>query len=281
MRRWNRFLLACVLCVACSSSEPAPDSPTQADRTAIVNAACPTVTKPFFYTLTKDGKTSYLLGTRHASVGLAKFPQAVRDAFDGASTLVLESDLDTPLPPRTKTVEQELGADDFAKFRKLVGKQIADAVNANGIGSAVGAIILLYDDLDQQLDRELLRGAQKTKRDIVFLEDAKESEEIGEQVLTTGQVRNALKIVRSRKLLENTLRHDLELYCAGEWESSMLNSLGEPLVAGRNAKWIDRLEKLTTERDHVFIAVGNAHVIGMTGLIDMFQKRGYTLARNP
>ncbi|MFN0250428.1 MAG: TraB/GumN family protein [Kofleriaceae bacterium] len=73
----------------------------------------------------------------------------------------------------------------------------------------------------------------------------------------------------------------MQLDCAGEWESDTLDFLDEPIVKGRNEEWIDRLDTLATEKGGVFIAVGANHVIGPEGLIDMFQKRGFELARSP
>ncbi len=278
MRRIAMLLL--VAC-ACSSADTVPDSPSPENRRAVAAKACPAVTKPFFYSLTKDGKTSYLLGTRHASVGLAKFPAAVREAFEKASVLVVESDLQTHRETQQDTIEHVLGPEDFARYRKLVGKQIADAVNRNGIQSAAASIVLLYEDFDQSVDLELLKSARMAKREVVFLEDEAETATIANNLLGATQVRKMLDIARTRAVIAQSTEHDLALYCAGEWESSALASLAQPAVLGRNEKWIERLDKLATERDGVFIAVGNSHVIGMTGLIDMLQKRGYKLARNP
>src|SRR5258706_4178622 len=54
-----------------------PDAPPSlGERAKLVNAACPIVKAPYFFEVTaKNGKISHLLGTRHVSVGLAKFPE--------------------------------------------------------------------------------------------------------------------------------------------------------------------------------------------------------------
>jgi uncharacterized protein YbaP (TraB family) len=272
-----------VVVAACSSSA-APDSPTQGERAQFVATACPKVTNPFFYTLTKNGKISYLLGTRHVSVGLAKLPANVHAAWEKASALVVESDTIDMGPGRQVTsIETALGADDYAKYRKLVGSQIADQQNTHGVGNGIVSIITLFDDFDQQLDTELQRRAKEMKREIVYLETAADTEAIAgdDSVLGTDQLRKLLATARSRWMIRDSISHSLSLYCDGEWESSSLESLNAPIVKGRNEQWIERLDKLTTERDGVFIAVGAFHVIGPEGLIDMFQKRGFELARNP
>src|SRR6185295_11280752 len=136
-----------VLCALAACSPSSTDSPTDSEREQFVATACPQVTNPFFYSLTKDGKTSYLFGTRHVSVNLAKFPKTVRAAWDAASTLVVESDtIDLTPGSKVKSIEEALGSDDYAKYRKLVGSQIADKQNAHGVTAGIVSIITLFDD---------------------------------------------------------------------------------------------------------------------------------------
>lgn len=273
-----------VLSVAACSPK-APDSPSKSERAEFVAAACPAVTNPFFYTLTKDGKTSYLLGTRHVSVNLAKFPKTVQDAWGAASVLVVESDtLDTNGPAKAaKSIQQEIGDADYDKYRALVGSQIAGEQNERGVVNGIVSIITLYDDFDQQLDSELQRLAKAAKREIVYLETADDTEAVAadDPMLGANKLRELIRMAKKRTLIREGIRHSLSLYCAGEWESDTLDFLNEPIVKGRNEQWIERLDALATEKGGVFIAVGANHVIGPEGLIDMFQKRGFKLARNP
>src|SRR5260221_10148309 len=69
-----------------------PDAPPSlVERAKLVNAVCPTVKAPYFFeVVAKNGKVSHLLGTRHVSVGLAKFPQSVRDTIKAAKLAVFE-----------------------------------------------------------------------------------------------------------------------------------------------------------------------------------------------
>lgn len=282
----NRTSCVVVALVAACGSK-APDSPSKDERAKVAATACPEVTKPFFYTLTKDGKTSYLLGTRHVSVGLAKFPAKVRAAWDVASVLVVESDATAsgPAPDTQKvtSIEEALGGDDYEKYRALVGAQIADQQNPRGVTNGLVSIITLWDDFDQQLDPELQRLAKERKREIVYLESQEDGQAISDAdpMFGTKQLRKVLRMIKNRTMIRESTAHSLSLYCAGDWEADSLEFLSEPIVKRRNEQWIDRLDALATEREGVFIAVGSNHVIGPEGLIDMFQKRGYTLARNP
>ena len=69
-----------------------PDSPTLVERKHVVDEACPSVVAPYFYAVAKDGKTSYMLGTRHVSVALREFPPIVADKLRGAHLAVFEID---------------------------------------------------------------------------------------------------------------------------------------------------------------------------------------------
>ncbi|MGE0404017.1 MAG: TraB/GumN family protein [Kofleriaceae bacterium] len=277
--------LAWVVLLIVAACSVAPESPSKSERQQFVAAACPQVTNSFFYTLTKDGKTSYLFGTRHVSVGLDKFPRNVHAAWEAASVLVVESDTLDVAGPATAppSIEAALGGDDYAKYRKLVGTQIADEQNARGVANGIVSIITLYDDFDQQLDTELQRSAKEMKREIVYLETAKETGALAanDTLLGAERLRKLLAMTKNRRMIRESIRHSLSLYCAGEWESGTLEFLAAPIVKGRNERWIERLDALATERGGVFIAVGANHVIGPEGLIDMFQKRGFELARNP
>lgn len=54
---------------------------------------CPgivSIQKPFLYLLEKDGKQTYVLGTKHVGISLEQFPEYVRDAIDSSETVVFE-----------------------------------------------------------------------------------------------------------------------------------------------------------------------------------------------
>src|SRR5882762_8754488 len=90
------WVLVCgvLACRRTESSDPwsvkdDPDAPPSlAERHRHVEAACPRVTAPYFFSIEKAGKTSYILGTRHISVPLAKFPANVLEHLRAAKLAV-------------------------------------------------------------------------------------------------------------------------------------------------------------------------------------------------
>src|SRR5687767_13622961 len=94
---------------ACRASNPPP---TAEEVRALADRACPRVTRPMLFQVSKDGgPTTHFLGTRHAGVPLSKFPPNVRQTFEAAPVLVVESILDeTLMPPAGKRpLSEELG----------------------------------------------------------------------------------------------------------------------------------------------------------------------------
>ncbi len=103
MTRWSWLSFTCLVGWLGACSPPVPDSPTKDERHALAEAACPSVLRPFLFSIEKDGARSYMLGTRHTGVALAKFPAFVQERFATAKTVVLESvHPDTTAAPRAR-----------------------------------------------------------------------------------------------------------------------------------------------------------------------------------
>src|ERR1700733_310821 len=75
--------------VAVGSAEYMSWPPSLGERHTRAERLCPTVT-PYFFELSKDGKTSHILGTRHVGVPFAKLPKVVHDDLHAAKLAVFE-----------------------------------------------------------------------------------------------------------------------------------------------------------------------------------------------
>src|SRR5688572_9060616 len=100
--------------VACKQSAPAPEAKTQPATAPVVAkepaagsaAADPwqkdapkkdPLARPLFWSIEKDGKTSYALGTIHLGVDAeARLPQIVWDKIDALPAFAMETDLNDP-----------------------------------------------------------------------------------------------------------------------------------------------------------------------------------------
>lgn len=244
--------------------------------------ACPHVARAFFYTVTKDGKTSHLLGTRHAGVGFDKLPPDVKASFDASQALVLESVAHGALDaePVTQTIEAQLGPEPWRKFRRLVGETAAARVNAQPPTRAVAALVLLYEDTSQKLDQELEQRARAARREVIGLESAEQTRAIGQDVIGIDHLRTLLGTIRSRADIRDSTRSGLAAYCTGDPPAGAPpdGSKLDASVAQRNHAWLATLEPLFA-RGSMFVAVGAKHLTDPGGLIELLRQDGFTVAR--
>ena len=243
-------------------------SPSAAEKHSLAEEACPRVTAGHFYKITKAGKTSFLLGTRHSGVAFEKYPPAVADAFRTATVAVFESVVDDnrrPVEPAAQGVEAMLGPDDWAKYRELVGDDLADRVHDKSVKTATVALALLYEDTSQTVDVELEALARARGKQLVGLEDRDRTDHLAEKYLGIETLRTALKQITRRELLANEVRRTLREYCSGQRASS---GSFDQVTNERTSSWVPKLVPLL-EQGGVFIAVGVDHVDG--GTLDLGQ----------
>ena len=137
------------------------DVPTLVERVEIANKACPSVTGPFFFELVKNGKTSHILGTRHISVGLAKFPDVVAKTIDGASLAVFEIAPDDASNGShiSEPLQKELGPKDWAHFEELIGADQATGFIEGEPDRAALSMMVLYEDITNTLESQIQKRA--------------------------------------------------------------------------------------------------------------------------
>lgn len=282
--------------------------PSADQRRALADEECPRVTAQRLYSVRKDGKTSYMLGTRHAGVGLDQYPPEVAAAFRSARTTVFEVVFDamTPAPAPAKTVEEELGPEMWDKYRELVGNDTADEVNTKPIFSATAALTMVWEDTSRAIDVELQRLARSLGKPVLGLDDApselpeastsaallhgdtKGSVDKGsaapsleEVYLGKGSLRIFIMAANNRDRIENMTRHTLHEYCtAGRVETWTTKTIVDNVTSARTHNWLPRLERLFADGD-VFVAVGLIHIEADTQLIDLLAHDGYEVRPVP
>jgi len=277
----------------------ADDPPSLGERAAFAKEACPAVVKPWFFEVKKDGRTQHILGTRHISVGLDKFPQIVRDDFDASTLAVFEippadkAKLDLPKEP----LRDELGPEDWAHFEALVGKTLAKRFAAGAPAMAALSVGAMYEDVGAMLDKQLQQRAADHHIATNGLETMKFQIDLLSKWLDVRLLKTVVENTPDRAKIKKLSHDALARYCAGtEHEIDMmegvdtdalekhgytqqdLEDLRRTLIDDRNADWIPKLEKLF-EQDKVFIAVGAAHLMGKRGVIELLKQRGYEITR--
>jgi uncharacterized protein YbaP (TraB family) len=269
-----------------------------AERAKIADAACPTVTGPFFYEVTKDGRTSHILGTRHISVGLAKFPPIVTTTIDHASQIVFEiaPDDSSGVTHPPQPLKAKLGPDDWAHFEALVGKTTASGLEVGEPTTAALQMMLLYEDLSNTLESQIQAHATAHAIAMTGLETSAFQDNVLANLLDFRMLKATIETTKDRAEIQKDSHDDLAQYCAGTdtspgmddqtrakmlkagYTKAELDEQDDILVYRRDADWIPKLSKLF-EQDNVFVAVGADHLIGPRGVIALLERQGFTTKR--
>lgn len=308
--------------VACKQSAPAPEQHT-APAVAPAPAPAPTpsaapgsaaaadpwtkpapkkdpLARPLFWSIEKNGITSYALGTIHVGVDAeARLPQLVWDKLDAAKSFAMETDLSDPalmklLECTSCSLKRDLGPAYWKKLEAVVTPEVASRIEAMKPMVAATMMSMRGLPMTTQMDTLLLARAQSAKKPIVFLEEAKVEAAILEKWMNVKALKSMLDDIEgsdqhTRDMLDAYLAGDetkmIALsddekaqalkhgYTAAEFDSSM-----QDLLYGRNASWIPAIEKL-----HVagggFVAVGAMHLMGPKSVLELLAAKGFKVTR--
>ncbi len=256
--------------------------------------------RPLFWSIEKDGITSYALGTIHIGVDAeARLPSLVWDKIDAAKTFAMETDLTDPALQKilvcTKcSLKQDLGPKHWAKLEAVLGADIAARIETMKPMVAATMMSLRGLPTTTQMDTLLLARAQNGGKQIVYLEQASHEAALLEKWMNVKALKAMLDDVEggakhTKEMLDAYLAGDearmVKLadvekaqalahgYTASEYEESM-----QDMLYGRNAAWIAPLEKLHAAGGG-FIAVGAMHLVGPKNVLELLAAKGYKVAR--
>lgn len=279
-----------------ASGSTAPD-PWAGDPTPVKKDP---LAKPFFWSATKDGKTTYFLGTMHMGVDAeVRLPDSIFDKLGTQPTFAMETDVADPsianIAMRTSgTLHEDLGPDYWKKLEELITPAAAKAIDGMKPMVAVTLLSMAGIPPTPPMDRVLLQRAQDQKKQIVYLEAASLQASIVEKYVGVRELKvmidNAAKLPeRMKGLLEAYLAGDearlhamseeerAEALAAGYTEAELDEST-QAMIYGRNASWIEPIEKMHAAGGG-FVAVGALHLVGPKSVLDMMAQRGYTISR--
>lgn len=271
---------------------------TMTEKMELANSVCPKVTGPFFFELKKAGHTAHILGTRHISVGLAKFPPVVADTLDHASQVVFEISPDDTSngAHRKEHLKEELGSD-WDHYKELVGDETAAGLEIGEPDVAAIAMLVLYEDITNTLESQLQTRARQHGIEMTGLETSAFQDGVLSKLLDVRMLKATIETTKDRAELQQQSGDDLKEYCAGTDDSpgmdakdrqkmiavgytpAELDAYDDVLVYKRNADWIPKLDRIFTAQDNVFVAVGADHLIGPRGVIELMKQQGWQATR--
>jgi uncharacterized protein len=257
------------------------------------------ITRPFFYKVEKDGKTSYLLGTWHVGIdGEKQLPKSVWDAFAAAKTFAMEADPADPamltavMRTDGTTLEDELGPEHWAKLEAQLGK---DADRVNKLKPAAAALLLQYKDLPQTMGMDLafVTKAKAAQKQLAFLESAALQVELLHRWVDIRVLKQTIDDPDgTKRALADALAAymigddatlavmviDRQQWTAAGYTEAEVDQFANEILVARNAAWIPNLEPLLAAGD-AFVAVGAGHLVGAKSVVELLTAKGYTVTR--
>lgn len=284
---------------AVAVAPPTPDPWAAPTNVPVAEQACPAVTAPYFFRVEKNGKTSYLLGTRHIGIAWRKMPEVVREELRAAKLVVFETidddgTDDTPAPHRGAAVEA--GGALWDRYRQLAGDAAAEAVATESPAVAIITLSVHYEDRLSALEREIGAEAEELGTPIRALETGAFQQKLLDKYLNGRALRAMIEQLDSLEELRQDTIEDLREYCGGTDETpgvdpkeraemmksgytaAEIDAMDKELLADRNHRWIPDLEKIFAEGD-AFVAVGADHTRGPDGVPALLTAKGYTVTR--
>ena len=310
MKSRHASLLVALLAVgACKKSQPdapavAPVAPVtklgSADPWSKPAAKLDPLPRPLFWTVEKDGKTTYLFGTMHMGVDPeTRVPKLVWAKLDAAPTFAMETDLSDAskvdfFRQDGSTLHKELGDPYWKKLETAIGAELAKQLD--GMKPMVVVALLSTRGLPETppMDGVLSGRAINEHKPMVYLERAETQTALLDKWLDARSLKETLDDLaggeqRSKEMLDAYIAgDDTKILAINDAERDEYKRHGhseaeydqqmDELLFKRNASWIAPIEKLHAAGGG-FIAVGAMHLIGKRSVLDLLQQKGYKVTR--
>lgn len=301
MKRVAVSVMLVVAFVGCRKATPKTDAPPSTAPIASTDKPAGNyLPRPLFWSIEKDGKTSYALGTIHVGVDAnEKLPPAVWSKLDAARTFAMETDLNDPVIMKSLqcvgcSLRRDLGEEYYAKLETVLDANVAKMVD--GMKPMVAATMVAMKGLPPttQMDTRLLERAQQKQAQLVYLEPASHQAALLEKHMNIKALKVMLAdpqgtVDQTKQLLAAYLEGDDAKMVALNAEfkkTSLANGISEAeydasqedMLYTRNASWIEPIEKLHAAGGG-FIAVGALHLVGPRSVLELLAKKGYKITR--
>ncbi len=258
------------------------------------------ITAPLLFAASRDGRTTYLLGTLHRGVDAHQLPPWVWHHFNAATTFVMEADANDPALQRAmvrsdgSTLRDELGADMWHRLERALGPDAAYQLNDLPVPMATMAIALIGLPETQAMDATLAEAADALHKPIMFLEPMTVQLRLATTWLDASALTSmlddfALVPQRNRELLQAYQRGELagltQVVSDGRQDflrtgrpAQQYDAMMTELLSQRNHMWVPVVEQLH-RTGQSFIAVGALHLSGPDGLIALLGRRGFVVTQ--
>ena len=251
----------------------------------------------------------YVLGSIH-TLRASDYPLApvIMDAYRDSKSLVMEIDLneiDSPevqtemlqsaALPEGKTLAQIVGPARYAHAQELVRDVGLDLSMFSGfapwfVAEAVSQMQLAQLGFDAQSGVEMffMARARGDGKSVSGLETAHEQLTIFESMPMETQAAYMMSSLEQAHDLPKEVNDMVQAWRRGDtgwFQTEIKSDLGkdpalyQSLVAGRNRKWIAKIEAMLDDDKNYLIIVGTAHLVGPDSVIELLKKDGIRAAQ--
>ena len=256
----------------------------------------------------KDADTTiYLFGTVHVlKPGLSWFDEGVKAAFDKSDELVLEMlepdtatmqglIMKTALNPEGPTLTEKLPADKREAYARAMTDVGVPAAALDRFDPWFAAVTLSLAGLpklgynpESGAERTLSAAAKAANKQIVGLETAEQQLGYFDNLPEPLQVKFLVSTVDDYPKMATELDKMIASWSAGDPETlgKTMNEeladtpeLARVLLADRNARWADWIERRLQKPGTVFVAVGAGHLAGAESVQVQLAKHKLTATR--
>jgi len=262
----------------------------------------------FIWTIERDGRTSWLVGSLHVLTQDAyPLPTAMDQAFGRAKTLMEETDVNDITSPEIIGAVATKGMFNDGKTLQSVltpvaYQQLSQRIAATGLPIDMVNVMrpwmveLTLSGLELQragfdpelgIDVHYRRLAAKNGMALSMLETAAEQIDYLAGLPLDIQVEQLQKTLSDGETELKEVREIAAAWRAGDAaaiEKLLLKGMQDSptyyksLVVDRNRRWIPRIETCLAT-GNCFIVVGAAHMVGSDGLITMLKQKGYRITQ--
>lgn len=297
-REARPFALLLLLLAGCAT--PAAPAPV---------AAPAPPTPGFFWTITTPQATVYLLGSIHiGSRDFYPLPARIEQAFESASTLVLEIDLTDDgmrnlmavarqmVYPPGDSLDQHVSADTLARLRaRITEAGIPEPIALQLRPWALPMMLTIVEarragsDTLHGVDLHFARRARGTKT-IVGIETPEQQLDFFAGMPEAEQVVGLEEFLARARPLADSIADMTTAWRAGDaatLERLFFDTIQEPaqravyeaVFVKRNVTMVEAIERFLADEGTYFVVVGAGHLIGPDSVVEMLRRRGHRVTR--
>ena len=258
-----------------------------------------------------QGKTNkvYLLGSVHFLSPSEQLPEAIDAAYRDAEALVMEIDMDDLDPagaqqtalelgmlPADQTLEQQIGADGYAR---LIAQTRELGIDANVLSRfrpwfaamTLVQLQLMKMGLDPNagVEQRLTARAGSDGKPIQGLESLEQQLGMLAQLPAEQQREFLMYSIEDSQRMTQEIGDLLSAWRRGD-SAALAALLAEgfdkypdlyrPLTVERNRRWIGDIEALLDDRDDYLVVVGTLHLVGADSVIELLERNGHTVTQH-